>query len=52
MYVPDLNNTSLSEAIKSEIEWGEEEEVMVECPKLKPYYGVDTLCVQTGSGRV
>ena len=29
-----------------------EDEVMVECPKLKQYFGVDTLLVQRTSGRV
>ena len=52
MYLPDLNNTPLSQALKDGIEWGIEEEVMVECPKLKQYFGVDTLLVQAISGRV
>ena len=52
MYLPDLNNTPLSEALKNGIKWGTEAEVIVECPKLKHYYGVDTLLVQEESGRV
>ena len=35
MYLPDLNNTPLSQALKNGLDWGMEDEVMVECPKLK-----------------
>ena len=52
MYLPDLDNTPLSQALKDGIAWGMEDEVMVECPKLKQYFGVDTLLVQALSGRV
>ena len=52
MYLPDLDNTPLSQALKKGLDWGMEDEVMVECPKLKQYFGVDTLLVQRTSGRV
>ena len=52
MYLPVLNNTPLSQALKNGLDWGTEDEVMVECPKLKPYFGVDTLLIQRISGRV
>ena len=50
MYLPDLDNTPLSQALKNGLDWGMEDEVMVECPKLKQYFGVDTLLVQRISG--
>ena len=52
MYLPDLDNTPLSQALKKGLDWGVEDEVMVECPKLKQYFGVDTLLVQRTSGWV
>ena len=52
MYLPDLDNTPLSQALKNGLDWGTEDEVMVECPKLKQYFGVDTLLIQRISGRV
>ena len=52
MYLPDLDNTPLSQALKNGLDWGMEDEVMVECPKLKQYFRVDTLLVQRTSGRV
>ena len=52
MYLPDLDNTPLSQVLKNGLDWGIEDEVMVECPKLKQYFGVDTLLVQRTSGRV
>ena len=52
MYLPDLDNTLLSQALKNRLDWGMEDEVMVECPKLKQYFGVETLLVQRISGRV
>ena len=45
MYLPDLDNTPLSQALKNGLDWGVEDEVMVECPKLKQYFRVDTLLV-------
>ena len=50
MYLPDLDNTPLSQALKNGLDWGMEDEVMVECPKLKQYFRVDTLLVQRTSG--
>ena len=50
MYLPDLDNTPLSQALKNGLDWGMEDEIMVECPKLKQYFGVDTLLVQRTSG--
>ena len=52
MYLPDLDNTPLSQALKNGLDWGMEDEVMVECPKLKQYFGVDTLLIQRISGQV
>ena len=52
MYLPDLDNTLLSQALKNGLDWGMEDEVMVECPKLKQYFMVDTLLVQRTSGQV
>ena len=49
-YLPDLENTSLSEALKRAIQWENHDEVLVECPRLKQYYGVDTLLVDKASG--
>ena len=46
MYLPDLDNTPLSQALKNRLDWGMEDEVMVECSKLKQYFGVDTLLIQ------
>ena len=51
MYLPDLDNTPLSQALKNGLDWGMEDEVMVECPKLKQYFGVDTFLIQRISGR-
>ena len=50
MYLPDLDNTPLSQALKKGLDWGMEDEVMVECQELKQYFGVDTLLVQRTSG--
>ena len=52
MYLPDLDNTPLSQALRNGLDWGMEDEVMVECPKLKQYFGVDTFLTQRISGRV
>ena len=46
MYLPDLDNTLLSQALKNGLDWGMEDEVMVECPKLKQYFRVDTFLIQ------
>ena len=45
-YLPDLDNTPLSQALKKGLDWGMEDEVMMECPKLKQYFGVDTFLIQ------
>ena len=52
MYLPDLDNTPLSQALKNGLDWGMEDKVMVECPKLKQYFGIDALLVQRTSGQV
>ena len=52
MYLPDLDNTPLSQALKNGLDWGMEDEVMVECPKLKQYFGEDIFLIQRISGRV
>ena len=38
MYLPDLDNTPLSQALKSGLDYGMENEVMVECSKLMQYF--------------
>ena len=50
MYLPDLDNTPLSQALKNGLDWGMEDKVMVECPKLKQYFGVDPFLIQRISG--
>ena len=40
MYLPDLDNSPLSQALKDGFEWGLEDKLMVECPKLKQYKGL------------
>ena len=50
MYLPDLDNTPLSQALKNGLDWGMEDEVMVECPKLKQYFAVNTLLIQRTLG--
>ena len=50
MYLPDLDNTPLSQALKNGLDYRLEDEVMIECPKLKQYFGVDTFLVQRTSG--
>ena len=52
MYLPDLDNTPLSQALKNGLDWGMEDEVVVECPKLKIYFGIDTFLIQRISGQV
>ena len=52
IYLPDLNNTPLSQALKNGLDYGTQDEVMIECPKLKQYFGVDTFLVQRTSGRI
>ena len=52
MYLPDLDNTPPSHTLRKGLDWGMEDEVMVECPKLKQYFRLDTLVVQRTSGRV
>ena len=52
MYLPDLDNTPLSQVLKNGLDWGMEDQAMVECPKLKQYFWVDTLLIQRTSGRV
>ena len=52
MYLPDLDNTPLGQALKTGLDYGTEDEVMVECPKLKQYFEVDTFLVQRMSGRI
>ena len=52
MHLPDLDNTPLSQALKNGLDWGMEDIVMVQCPKLKQYFWVDTLLIQRISGWV
>ena len=52
MYLLNLDNTPLSQALQNGLDWGMEDKVMVECLKLKQYFGVDTLLVQRISGQV
>ena len=50
MYLPDLDNPPLNHTLKNGLDWRMEDKVMVECPKLKQYFGVDTLLIQRISG--
>ena len=52
MYLPDLDNTPLSQALKNGLDWGMEDKVMIECPKLRQYFGVNTFLIHKTSGRV
>ena len=52
MYLPDLDNTPLSQALKNGFDWGRENEVMIECPKLKQYFGVDMFLIHKSFGRI
>ena len=49
-YLPDLENKPLSEALKRAIQMKNNYEVLIECPRLQPYYRVDTLLVDKESG--
>ena len=42
----------ITQPLKNGLDWGMEDEVMVECPKLKQYFGVDTFLIQRISGQV
>ena len=50
MYLPDLMNTPLSEALRNEMQMKNDFQILVECPLLKEIYGVDTLLVDKDSG--
>ena len=50
MYLPDLDNTPLIQALKNGLDWEMEDKVMVKCLKLKQYFGVDTFLIQRISG--
>ena len=50
MYLPDLDNTPLSQALKNGLDWGTEDKVMIECPNLKQYFRVDTFLIHRISG--
>ena len=52
LYLPDLDNTPLCQALRKGLDWGMEDEAMVECPKLTKCFGVDTFLIQRTSGRV
>ena len=52
IYLPDLNNTPLSQAPKTGLDYTLEDEVMLECSKLKHYFRVDTFLIQRTSGRI
>ena len=52
LYLPDMKNTTLTEAKKRAIQWGvHPSEYLVECPGIEQYYGDGTLLVDfiTGS---
>ena len=52
MYLPDLDNTQLSQALRNGLDWGTEDEVMIECPKLKQYFRIDTFLIHKTSGQI
>ena len=52
MYLPDLNNTPFSEAIKRGINWGNNEKLIIECPKLMQFFGTNTLLIHPPTGEI
>ena len=52
IYLPDLNNTQVSQTLKNGLDYGTQNEVMIECPKLKQYFEVDTFLIQRTTGKI
>ena len=51
LYLPDMKNTTLTEARKRAIQWGPNtDEYLVECPGIENYYGDGTLLVDFTTG--
>ena len=51
LYLPDMKNTTLTEAKKRAIQWGPNpSEYLVECPGIEQYYGDGTLLVDFITG--
>ena len=51
LYLPDMKNTTLAEAKKRAIQWGNNmDEYLVECPGIEKYYGDGTLLVDFTDG--
>ena len=50
MFLPDLDNTLLSKALKRGIPCRRDDLFLIECPKLKKYYMVTTLLVDKETG--
>ena len=51
LYLPDMKNTTLTEAKKRAIQWGPNaSEYLVECPGIEQYYGDGTLLVDFTTG--
>ena len=51
LYLPDMKNTTLTEARKRAIQWGPNtDEYLVECPDIEKYYGDGTLLVDFTTG--
>ena len=51
LYLPDMENTTLTEAKKRAIQWGPNaDEYLVECPGIEKYYGDGTLLVDFTTG--
>ena len=51
LFLPDLNNTPLSEAVTRGFIWGSSADIIVECPKLDQIFRVKTLLVNPLSGK-
>ena len=53
LYVPDLDNTHLKEAIRNGMALNDRKTIYrIRCPKLKQYIGLDTLTVKLPDGRL
>ena len=51
LYLPDMENTTLTEAKKRAIQWGPNtDKYLVECPGIEKYYGDSTLLVNFTTG--
>ena len=52
IYLPGLNNSPVNQALKNGLDYGMQDKVMIECQKLKQYFGVDTFLIQGTTGQI